>query len=133
MPSTGVILVALLAVAVASVILLRRQRGPALSGDAQVVEQLRQAGSDLRKPHVVEFFMYFPAESGALSVANKVNAAGFSAEVKQAASGNLPWLTFATRSMVVTAAEMERLRSMLTELCEAEHGEYDGWGAPVVK
>jgi hypothetical protein len=77
--------------------------------------------------------MYFPAEAGALSVANKVDAAGFSAEVRQAASGNLPWLTFATRSMVVTTAEMERMRTMLTELCVAEHGDYDGWGAPVVK
>jgi hypothetical protein len=133
MPSTSFLLVALLAVVLASVLLLRRERGPALSGDAQVVEQLRQSGSDLRKPHVVEFFMYFPAESEALSVASKVNAAGFSAEVKQAASGNLPWLVFATRNMVVTAMEMERLRSMLTELCDAERGEYDGWGAPVVK
>jgi hypothetical protein len=132
MPSTGVILIAL-AVAVACVLLLRRPRAPALSGDAQVVAQLRQAGSDLSKPHVVEFFMYFPAEAGALNVARKVGEAGFTAEVKRAASGNLPWLTFATGSMVVTATEMERLRSMLTALCEPEHGEYDGWGAPVVK
>lgn len=117
----------------ACVLLLRRPRAPVLSGDAKVVEQLRQAGSDLSKPHVVEFFMYFPAEAGALNVARKVGEAGFTAEVKPAASGNLPWLTFATRSMVVTVEEMERLRSTLTELCEAEHGEYDGWGTPVVK
>jgi hypothetical protein len=132
MALAGVILLALTLV-VACVLVLRRHQATRLSGDAQVVEQLRQAGSDLGKTHEVEFFMYFPAESGALSVASKVSDAGFSAEVRRAASGNLPWLTFATRSMVVTAAEMERLRLMLTGLCEAEQGEYDGWGAPVVK
>lgn len=132
MPSTGIILIAI-AVIVICALVLRRQWTPRLSGDAQVVKQLRQAGSDLAKAHVIEFFMYFPTEAGALNVARKVGEAGFAAAVKRAASGNLPWLTYATRSMVITVEEMERLRFMLTELCESEHGEYDGWGTPVVK
>lgn len=77
--------------------------------------------------------MYFPSEAGAQHVAARLNAQGFRASVKQAAGGNLPWHTFATRSMVPEVREMERLRRVLTELSESERGEYDGWRTPVVK
>jgi len=132
MTSTTFVLVAA-AVVVAAIFFMRQAKPPELSGDAQVVAQLRKAGSDLSKPHPVEFFMYFPSEIGAKHVSDKLNSIGFNAETKPAASGNLPWLTLATRSMVPEVAELERLRTVLSELSASEQGTYDGWGTPIVK
>ncbi|UUZ47407.1 ribonuclease E inhibitor RraB [Massilia sp. B-10] len=47
------------------------------TGDAQVVAQLRKAGSDLSKPHPVEFFLYFPSKAAADRVSDKLNSMGF--------------------------------------------------------
>jgi len=131
--SSSLAILVLIALVAAGAFSLRRADAQQLSGDAQVVAQLRQAGSDLGKPHTVEFFMYFPAEASAKHVAERLKNMGFKAEVKPAAQGALPWLTFATRSMVVEVAELERLRQVLTGLSAAEHGEYDGWGTSIVK
>ena len=104
-----------------------------LSGDAEVVAQLRRAGSDLSKQHPVEFFLYFPSKSAADRVSGRLNSMGFNAVVEPAATGKLPWLTYATKNMVPEAAELERLRGVLDALSESEQGEYDGWGTPIVK
>ncbi|QTN21457.1 ribonuclease E inhibitor RraB [Rhizobacter sp. AJA081-3] len=128
---------ALLFVAVAAalgvLLLLRGASAAEPTGDAAVIAQLRNAGSDLTKPHPVEFFMYFPTEAAAKRVADKLNSQGFTASVKPAASGGLPWHTFATRRLVPTVEAMVKLRAELTALCALEGGEYDGWGTPIVK
>jgi hypothetical protein len=130
---TAVIVVIVAVVAVLAVLLMRRTAVQTLDGDAAVIEQLRTAGSDVQKPHAVEFFLYFPSEAGALHVAQKLHAMGFVSEVKAAAAGSsLPWLLFATRSMVPRLEELSRLRILLGELATAEQGQYDGWGTPIV-
>ena len=132
MPTAAIVVIVVL-VAVLAVLLMRPTAVQTLDGDAAVIEQLRIAGSDLQKPHTVEFFLYFPSEAGAQHVAEKLDAMGFVPEVKVAAAGsNLPWLLFATRSMVPKLEELGRLRILLRELAAAEQGEYDGWGTPIV-
>ena len=103
------------------------------SGDAEVVAQLRKAGSDLSKPHPVEFFLYFPSKAAADRVSDKLNSMGFDVAVEPAAQGKLPWLAYATKSMVPASAELERLRSVFDALSASEQGEYDGWETPIVQ
>ena len=103
------------------------------TGDAQVVAQLRKAGSDLSKPHPVEFFLYFPSKAAADRVSDKLNSMGFHVAVEPAVQGKLPWLTYATKSMVPATAELERLRSVFDVLSAREQGKYDGWGTPIVQ
>jgi hypothetical protein len=126
------LLVVAAAVAVGA-LLLRRATAVEPTGDAAVIAQLRKAGSDLSKPHPVELFMYFSSEAAAKRVADKLTTQGFTSLVKPAASGSLPWHTFATRNLVPTAEAMVKLREELTALCASESGEYDGWGTPIVK
>ena len=129
----AVLVVTVLAVVVLVGLLKQRNAATELAGDAAVIHQLRLAGSDLTKPHPIEFFLYFPAESGAQHIAQKLAPLGFASEVKPSAAGStLPWLLFSTRSMVQTE-EMSRLRVLLEELAAAERGEYDGWGSPIVR
>ena len=132
MPIAAIVVI-VAAVAVLAVFLMRRTAVQTLDGDAGVMEQLRIAGSDLQKPHTVEFFLYFPTEAGAHHVAQKLGTMGFLPEVKAAAAGsNLPWLLFATRSMIPKLEELSRLRKLLGELAADEQGQYDGWGTPIV-
>src|SRR4051812_17795833 len=77
--------------------------------DNSVLIQLRKAGSDLSKPHHIEFFLYFPTQAVAEQAAPKIRAAGFDVEVKQAAQGS-EWLCFATRTMVPALAALQKIR-----------------------
>ena len=131
---TAVIVLIVVIVAVLATVLMRRTAAQSHGGDAAVIEQLRIAGSDLEKPHTVEFFLYFPSEAAAQHIAQKLDSMGFAPEVKAAAEGaSLPWLLFATRSMVPKVEELSRLRVLLSELAIAEQGEYDGWGTSIVQ
>lgn len=101
------------------------------SPDGQVLSQLKKAGSNLSKPHDVEFFLYFPTESIAEQAASQIRTAGFAVEVKPAAKGN-DWLCFATRRMVPDIGALEQIRKDFTNLTTTLGGEYDGWGTGVV-
>ena len=73
----------------------RAQQDP----DARVLAQLRKAGSDLSKPHAIEFFLYVPTREAAERLASKLRTIKF--ETKVAASPQADhWLVSATKSMV---------------------------------
>jgi hypothetical protein len=114
---------------------LARQRSPSghLVGDADVIAQLRKAGSDLNRSHPVEFFLYFPTEDAARRVGDAMCALGFTSAIQPASSGSLDWLVIATRKMVPAVEVMRELRKDLSALSAAEGGEYDGWGTSLVK
>src|ERR1700686_994578 len=67
--------------------------------DQMVLEQLKKAGSDLSKPHNLEFFIYFPTKTDAMDIAPRIKEAGFAVDVRQAAQGS-DWLCFATKTMI---------------------------------
>src|SRR5262249_44821486 len=98
----------------------------------QVLNQLKKAGSNLSKPHNVEFFLYFSTEAAAEKAAKDVEAEGCTVKVKPGAN-NSGWLCFATRRMVPDHTELVRLRNQFNEIARRLDGEYDGWGTPVVK
>src|SRR5262245_5883758 len=63
--------------------LVEEESLPVAEEDQQVLDQLREAGSDLSKPHAMEFYLHFPSEESANVVALRVKAEGFNAEVKE--------------------------------------------------
>ena len=100
--------------------------------DAAVIDQLSAAGSDISKPHTIEFFTYFPAEDTAKTACGSLADNGFSVAVHFNALTD-EYLCFATMEVVPTLEEMHRLRSELETLASELGGEYDGWGTPVVE
>ena len=100
--------------------------------DADVIEQLRQAGSDLQKAHPIEFFFYFPAQVGAESACRMLESQGYSVVVQPGAS-TTEFLCQAKRPLVPKVETLSRLRSDFDSLAAEFGGEYDGWGAPVVE
>jgi hypothetical protein len=100
--------------------------------DEAVIVQLRKAGSNLSKPHPVEFFLYFPTEQIAQQAAEKIRLDGFEPDVKPGATGD-QWLCFATKSIEPSLENMEKIRREFASLTASLGGEYDGWGTPIVK
>jgi len=103
-----------------------------MTPDEQAIAQLKQAGSDLSKPHPVEFYLYLPTKESAENVGAALSSKRFSVEVRPAAIGNM-WLCLAKRDMVPEASTLVSARRMLTELATKFGGEYDGWEAEVVR
>jgi len=100
--------------------------------DESVRIQLKKAGSDLSKPHHIEFFLYFPTQAVAEQAAPKIKAMGFDVETKQAAQGT-EWLCFTTKTMVPDLAALQKIRLDFNSLAASLGGVYDGWGTPVEK
>ena len=100
--------------------------------DQAVLVQLKKAGSDLSKPHNIEFFVYFPDELRALKAEPKIKELGFQVDVRPAAKGT-DWLCFSKKTMVPELAALQRIRRDLASVAQSLGGEYDGWGTPIVK
>lgn len=100
--------------------------------DQLVLVQLRKSGSDLSKPHNVEFFLYFPTQSVAEQARLKILGVGFEVEVRRAAQGD-SWLCFATKTMIPLLPDLQSIRQDFVALTSSMNGDYDGWGTPVVK
>lgn len=103
-----------------------------LGPDAQVITQLKKAGSNLSKPHPIEFFFYFPSREGADRIAIQLTQRGYKTKVDRSKNGP-DWLVLATKNMVPYEPELARLRREFTALVASERGEYDGWGTEVIK
>jgi Regulator of ribonuclease activity B len=100
--------------------------------DGQVLKQLVAAGSDLSKPHEVEFFLYFPDEERASRAYRDLAAEGYSGKVDRAAKGP-GWLCFVTRQIVPSHSTMLAIRSRMEGLAKEGSGEYDGWGTEITR
>ena len=99
--------------------------------DQLVLQQLKKAGSNLSKPHKIEFFLYFKSQASAEAVAPTIKNSGFNVEVRQAAQGT-DWLCLATKTMIPELATLQKIRRDFTAITDANGGEYDGWGTGVV-
>jgi hypothetical protein len=103
--------------------------------DQKVLDQLREAGSDLSKPHDLEFFLYFPDQEAAGIAAERIKtsgAGGFMAEVKRAPQGEI-WMCYVTRKMVPEGAKIALIGERFSALAQELGGEYDGWETSLVK
>jgi len=99
--------------------------------DQQLLDQLKKAGSDLNKPHSIEFFLYFPSEESANQAAAEIRKEGCYVKVDKAADDSA-WLCLATKEMIPEHSELVSLRKRFNEISQNLKGEYDGWGTPVV-
>ncbi len=105
----------------------------ALEQDARVIELLRQNGSDLTKPHRIDFFFVLPTRPSAESLAKEVQSLGFSVIGIKRLRDSLLWELQAQRLSVPELASMRLTTVQLTALAAQFGGEYEGWGAPIAK
>jgi len=108
----------------------RRQAARHADPDAETLSALVRAGSDLGRPHDIEFFLYFPSREAADQAAGQLRDEGFATAVSSSDAGD-DWLCLATRTMRPTLDELQRLRRHLAAVAESRDGAYDGWGTTV--
>jgi len=102
------------------------------SQDRQVILQLQKAGSDISKPHNIDFFFYFPTLEAANRIAERLKSEGFSAKAGHAAKGE-NFIVEATKSLIPAESTLVNLRHKFNQMSASENGDYDGWGSEIVK
>jgi hypothetical protein len=85
------------------------------SADGKTLAQLAKAGSDLTKPHAIDFFFYFPTKDEAEKVTPKLQALGLSTKVGHAAKGST-WLIQGNKVMIPTDPNCRAFGERLTRL-----------------
>jgi len=129
---TAVVVIVVAAVVTIGV-LFARSAGAQTGKDAQVIGQLKKAGSNLSKPHPIDFYLYFPTREAAERVAVKVRALGCDIKRIDPAASGPGWLVLATKTIVPVEAELVKLRNEFETFARIEKGEYDGWETQVIK
>jgi hypothetical protein len=96
-----------------------------------IIDTLSRYGSDLNKPHRLDFYLYFAAKRAAVAVAQTLEAQGFATKVRREADEE-NWLCLATRAMLPDEPTLDRLGRWLDELAAQHGGEFDGWESDVI-
>lgn len=103
-----------------------------VSPDGQVINQLKEAGSNLSKEHPVEFFIYAPSQGAAEVISRAIAKDGFISKLEKSAD-NESWLVYAVKNIVPSEDKMISIRNKFEKIVADVGGEYGGWGTPIVK
>jgi hypothetical protein len=126
------VLVSLLVLPLSAGIFARWQKKEQVDLDQQVLDQLKKAGSDLSKPHNIDFFLYFPKEALANEAAKDIEADVDTVKVELGADKQ-NWLCLGNKRIVPDHDKLVALRKRFNEVARKGNGLYDGWGTEVVK
>ena len=99
---------------------------------AEVLNQLREMGSDISRPHSFDFYLYVPTKLAAQQAADKVRESEFAAEVLPGASGT-NWLCRARITIVPEVAPLDEIGNFFKQIAAGLQGDFDGWESDVVK
>ena len=98
----------------------------------EVLQQLRENGSDLSNTHDFEFYLYLPTRKLATKAADNIRQSGFSAaDVSRSASSDA-WLCAAKKTLVPEKADLADHARFFEQIATALGGEFDGWEAEIV-
>jgi regulator of ribonuclease activity B len=98
--------------------------------DQEVLDQLRSAGSNVAKPHQIEFYMYLPSQVDAEGAEAELRALGYGVTVR-VAPDNIHWLCIASRKMLPTIEGLTDARGVLKGMAMRYRGAYAGWEAAI--
>jgi hypothetical protein len=106
--------------------------------DLAVLRRLKELGSDLGKPHTVDFFLYFPSEEQASSAASEIEKEDYEVRVDcvpppwwRRLFSKPVWGCYATKSIVPEEDTIVEISAWFEGIAQRFYGEYDGWGTEV--
>ncbi|HEV8494393.1 MAG TPA: ribonuclease E inhibitor RraB [Candidatus Angelobacter sp.] len=103
-------------------------------GDEALLSLLAVKGSDLSKPHEIDFFLYFPFGGYTWLAAKLIAQAGFRTKVtKFDNAGWHKWDLQATKTIIPRSWTLRRLRIVFSVVALLGLGKYDGWQTGLVK
>lgn len=101
----------------------------------RVVQSLLEHGDELSQPRKVDHYLWFPTASERAAFENAAKELGFTVEDERQLDDEVE-RPFGAHIARVDPVELESIHEIVIELIAlASHqgGEYDGWGAPVVR
>ncbi|MFN2466235.1 MAG: ribonuclease E inhibitor RraB [Candidatus Dormibacteria bacterium] len=101
--------------------------------DRRTLAELSRVGSDMWKHHEIENFLYMPHEMAARSSAARLEGKGYRVKIEAPAGPRATWLVLSYRWVVPAAAAIAEIRGLQEALAVEFGGDYDGWGAPVMR
>ncbi len=107
-----------------------RANAAEIAEDNEALSQLRAAGSDLAKPHKVEFYLVVPSEASAEAAAAAIRPRGYTVAVS-AGEDESHWLCLSSRTMVPTIEEITVARSLFKGMALKYQGAYGGWNTAI--
>jgi hypothetical protein len=99
----------------------------------RVVQALANAGDHHAAPRPVDHYIYFEGARGRDAFAAAARAKGFVAEPTDEGSRKRPHGVHLVRNDPVALGHIHDVVMELSKLAEDHGGDYDGWGAPIVK
>jgi regulator of RNase E activity RraB len=99
--------------------------------DYKVIEALKDNGSDVSKPHEIDFFLDFEKLEQAAPVAQAMDKDGFN--VRMFENGDGTFTIEAKKVLIPSLETMQDITKKLSALTKNHGGKYDGWGTEVVE
>ena len=109
---------------------VNRAKAAEIAEDNEALRQLRSAGSDLAKPHKVEFYVVVPSEASADAAADAIRPLGYTVTVS-AGEDDAHWLCVSSRTMLPTIEEITVARSLFKGMALKYQGAYGGWNTAI--
>ena len=99
--------------------------------DELVIKALKDNGSDITKPHEIDFNFDFATFEEAAPVAQAIDKEGFAVRMFENNDGT--YTIEAKKTLVPTVKAMQDITKNFNELTNKCGGIYDGWGAEIVE
>ncbi len=100
--------------------------------DRRLLRLLQKRGSNMRKPHAIEFYVYFKTKTGAGKARARLRKAGFHVELLADSSGRR-WLCLSILEMPPAWGAIQSVKRRLNRLVKPFGGYCDGWGTQMEK
>jgi regulator of RNase E activity RraB len=100
--------------------------------DRHILRLLKKRGSNLNKPHAVEFYVYFKTKTSALKARSLIRKKDFHVELLTDSSGKR-WICLSIREMIPRYPAIQTMKKKLSSLAKPFGGHCDGWGTQVEK
>ncbi len=99
--------------------------------DYKTIEALKNNGSDISKPHEIDFFLDFDKFEQAAPIAQAMDKDGFN--VRMFENGDGTFTIEAKKTIPPSLETMREITKQLNSLTEKYGGNYDGWGTEIVE
>ena len=102
-----------------------------VESDQAVLDSLQDAGSDLTKIHLFDFYLYHNNKAGAQYMCSELFQNGFQVSVQEGAIEG-EWLCLARLNLIPSKEKLSELQKLFEDLIVMYGGEYDGWETIVI-
>lgn len=100
--------------------------------DRHLLKLLNKRGSNPRKLHAIEYYVYFKAKAAARKARTQIRQKGYHVELLTDSSGKR-WVCLSIKEMMPRYEAIQKVKRELTRLAKPLGGWCDGWGTQVEK